>query len=110
MRKGKSDLLHGTLDLLILKALASESIHGWAIARHIQHLSGEVLEVGQGSIYPALYRLEDREWIASRWGVAESGRRAKFYFLTRRGEKHLALEEAQWRSFFTAVNRVLGSA
>jgi PadR family transcriptional regulator PadR len=110
LKKGKSDLLHGTLDLLILKTLASESMHGWAISRHIQQLSGEVLEVGQGSIYPALYRLEDREWIASEWGVAESGRRAKFYFLTRRGTKHLAMEEAQWQSFSMAVNRVLDTA
>jgi transcriptional regulator len=110
LTKKKPDLLHGTLELLILKALAERSIHGWGIAKHIQYLSQDVLEIGQGSLYPALYRLEDRGWIKATWGVAETGRRAKFYSLTRRGAKQLAAEEAQWEAFSLAVNRVLGSA
>ena len=110
MGKGKPDLLHGTLELLILKTLAIQSMHGWGIAKHIHLLSQDVLEIGQGSLYPALYRLEDREWIQAKWGVAETGRRAKFYSLTRRGIKQLASEEAHWEAFSLAVNRVLGSA
>lgn len=109
MRKGKPDLLHGTLELLILKTLAVQDMHGWGIAKHIQQLSHDVLEIGQGSLYPALYRLEDRGWIEAAWGVAETGRRAKFYSLTRRGARELASEEAHWEAFSLAVNRVLGS-
>ena len=109
MKKGKPDLLHGTLELLILKTLANQSMHGWAISKHIQQLSDEVLEVGQGSLYPALYRLEGRGWIKASWGISESGRRAKFYALTRAGTKQLVSEEAYWEEFFTAVNRVLGT-
>jgi PadR family transcriptional regulator PadR len=109
LRKGKPDLLHGTLELLILKTLAVQDMHGWGIAKHIQQLSHDVLEIGQGSLYPALYRLEDRGWIEAAWGVAETGRRAKFYSLTRRGARELASEEAHWEAFSLAVNRVLGS-
>ena len=110
MKKGKPDLLHGTLELLILKTVAIQPMHGWGIAKHIQQISDEVLEIGQGSLYPALYRLEDREWIKPEWGVAETGRRAKFYSITRQGSKQLASEEAHWLAFSGAVNRVLDSA
>ena len=109
MKKGKADLLHGTLELLILKTLAIRDLHGWAISKHIQQLSDDVLEVGQGSLYPALYRLEDRGWIEATWGVAETGRRAKFYTLTRQGRKQLAREEAHWNAFHTAVSKVLAT-
>ncbi len=107
MKKPKADLLHGTLDLLILKSLAIASMHGWAISKHIKQVSADVLEVNQGSLYPGLYRLEDRGWIDSKWGIAPSGRKAKFYSLTRRGRKQLAVEGAYWRDFYLAVNRVL---
>jgi transcriptional regulator len=110
VKKGKPELLHGTLELLILKTLAVQPMHGWAISKHIQQISRDVLEIGQGSLYPALYRLEDREWIKAKWGVADSGRRAKVYSLTPRGVKQLANEEAQWEAFALAVGRVLGSA
>ena len=109
MKKGKPELLHGTLELLILKTLAVQPMHGWGISKHIQQISEDVLEIGQGSLYPALYRLEDREWIKAKWGVADTGRRAKVYSLTKRGMKHLATEEANWEAFSLAVNRVLGS-
>jgi transcriptional regulator len=110
VKKGKPELLHGTLELLILKTLAVQPMHGWGISKHIQQISEDVLEIGQGSLYPALYRLEDREWIKAKWGVADTGRRAKVYSLTRRGEKQLTNEEAQWEAFSRAVNRVLGTA
>ena len=109
MKKGKPDHLHGILDLLILRTLSDQPMHGWAISRTIQSLSRDVLEVGQGSLYPALYRLEDRGWIESVWGVSESGRRARFYSITRQGSTQLASEEADWKRFFTAVNWVLGA-
>jgi len=107
MKKSKADLLHGTLDLLVLKSLALAPMHGWAISKHIKQVSEEVLEVNQGSLYPALYRLEDRGWIDSKWGIAPSGRKAKFYSLTRHGRKQLAVEDAYWRNFYLAVNRIL---
>jgi transcriptional regulator len=110
VKKGKPELLHGTLELLILKTLAVQPMHGWAISKHIQQISQDVLEIGQGSLYPALYRLEDREWIKAKWGVADTGRRAKVYSLTPRGVKQLANEEAHWEAFSLAVSRVLGSA
>jgi transcriptional regulator len=110
VKKGKPELLHGTLELLILKTLAVQPMHGWGISKHIQQISEDVLEIGQGSLYPALYRLEDREWIKAKWGVADTGRRAKVYSLTKRGTKQLATEEAHWETFSLAVNRVLGSA
>lgn len=109
MAKTKADLLHGTLDLLILKCLALDSMHGWAISKHIKQVSEEVLEVNQGSLYPALYRLEDRGWISAQWGITDTGRRAKIYALTRQGRKQLAKEESHWASFSLAVNRVLGT-
>lgn len=110
MGKGKPDLLHGTLDLLILRSLSVSPLHGWGISKHIQSLSEAVLEVNQGSLYPALYRLEDRGWIQAEWGTTETGRRAKIYSLTRNGRKQLEKEESQWAAFSLAVNRILGTA
>ena len=110
MGKGKPDLLHGTLDLLILRSLSLSPMHGWAISKHIQFISEDVLEVNQGSLYPALYRLEGRGWIEAEWGITTTGRRAKVYSLTRAGKKRLAQEESHWEAFSLAVNRVLGTA
>lgn len=107
MGKSKPDLLHGTLDLLILQSLADGPMHGWAISRHIRDTSDSVLEVNQGSLYPALYRLEKRGWVSASWGVSEKGRRAKFYSLDSEGSERLAMEEEHWRAFYLAVNRVL---
>jgi transcriptional regulator len=103
----KTDLLQGTLDVLILKTLASAPMHGWGIAQRIQQLSQEVLQVNQGSLYPALYRLEAKGWIRSDWGNSENNRRAKFYELTRSGRRQLAEETAGWERFAAAVGRVL---
>ena len=86
------------------------SMHGWAVSKHIQLISEDVLEVNQGSLYPALYRLEDRGWISAEWGTTDTGRRAKIYKLTKVGRKELATEESQWEAFTLAVNRVLGTA
>lgn len=110
MGKRKPDLLHGTLDLLILRSLSQGDMHGWGISKHIQSISERVLEVNQGSLYPALYRLEDRGWIAAQWGVTGTGRKAKIYRLTKAGRKQLAQEESNWAAFSLAVNRVLGTA
>jgi PadR family transcriptional regulator PadR len=100
-------LLQGTLDLLILKTLQAGPAHGWDIAQRILQVSEEVLRVGQGSLYPALHRLEDQEWIASDWGASENNRRAKFYRLTPAGRKHLAAETAGWERFAGAVALIL---
>ena len=106
----KSDLLQGTLDLLILRTLASGEQHGWGISRRLQQLSGDVLQVNQGSLYPALYRLEQQGWIASSWGDSENNRRARFYRLTRSGRRQLAEETATWERIAGAVARVLQRA
>ncbi len=106
----RTDLLQGTLDLLILKTLALGPLHGWGISKRIRERSRDVLQVNQGSLYPALYRLEDRGWIESEWGVSPEGRRAKFYRLTAEGRKQFAAERAQWRIFATAVDEVLQGA
>jgi PadR family transcriptional regulator PadR len=106
----RADLLQGTLDLLILKTLALGALHGWGISKRIRERSRDVLQVNQGSLYPALYRLEDRGWIESEWGVSPEGRRAKFYRLTADGRKQFAAERAQWRVFATAVDEVLQGA
>ena len=103
----RADLLQGTLDLLILKTLVIGPLHGWGISKRIRQLSRDVLEVNQGSLYPALYRLEDRGWIASDWGVSSEGRRAKLYHLTAAGRQQFADERAQWRRFSNAVDHVL---
>jgi PadR family transcriptional regulator PadR len=105
-----TDLLQGTLDLLILKTLALESMHGWGVAQRIQLISKEVLQIGQGSLYPALHRLEYKGWIQSDWGSSENNRRAKFYSLTRKGKKQLDIELESWRRLSTAVGLVLAQA
>jgi transcriptional regulator len=110
MGKGKSEHLHGALELLILRSLAVNPMHGWGISKYIQQVSEGLLEVNQGSLYPALYRLEDRGWIEAEWGLAPTGRRAKVYSLTGPGRKQLGREESEWSAFSQAVNRVLGQA
>jgi transcriptional regulator len=105
-----SDLLQGTLDLLILKTIASEPLHGWGIAKRIQALSGEVLAVGQGSLYPALHRLEQQGWIRAEWRDSELGRSAKFYSLTRDGRKQLERELETWNRLSSAVRLVIQNA
>jgi len=101
------DLLQGTLDLLILKALSWGPAHGYAVARWIEQLTGSVLQVGEGSLYPALHRLEERGWVASEWRVSEHNRRAKFYRLTAKGREQLRAEAAPWVDFVAAVGKVL---
>lgn len=103
----KSDLLQGTLDLLILRTLALGQMHGWGIAQRIQQISRDVLQVNQGSLYPALARLEVAGWLDSRWGTSENNRQAKFYSLTRTGHARLEEETANWERVSAAVGRVL---
>jgi transcriptional regulator len=105
-----SDLLQGTLDLLILQTLALEPMHGWGVAQRIQQLSKDVLQIGQGSLYPALYRLEYKGWIRSEWQVTENNRKAKYYRLTPTGKKQLAAELAAWDRLSLAIAAVLGRA
>ena len=105
--KDKSDVLQGTLDMLVLKALQLEPMHGWGITERIEQWSEHVLQLGQGTLYPALYRLERQGLIHSEWKVTENNRRARFYALTREGRKHLADELAQWRRMSQAINLVL---
>ena len=105
----RADLLQGTLDLLILKTLVLGPLHGWGISKRIRQLSSDVLDVGQGSLYPALYRLEEQGLIRAEWGVSPEGRRAKFYTLTASGKKKFAAERSQWRLFAGAVEQVLGA-
>jgi PadR family transcriptional regulator PadR len=107
MAKDKPELLQGTLDLLVLKSLQLEPQHGFAIAQRIQQLSSDVLRVEQGSLYPALYRLEEAGWIKADWGTSENNRTAKYYALTRTGRRHLEAEEASWARLSGAVNQVL---
>jgi PadR family transcriptional regulator len=101
------DLVQGTLDLLILKSLALEPLHGWAIARRIRQLSNEVLLVQQGSLYPALQRLEHQGWIRAKWGVSDQNRRAKYYALTRAGQKQLEKEAELWERLAAAITLVV---
>ncbi|HLX07084.1 MAG TPA: PadR family transcriptional regulator [Thermoanaerobaculia bacterium] len=110
MVSGKTDMLQGTLDLLILRTLALEPQHGWGIAQRIQQISRDVLSVTQGSLYPALYRLEEQGAIAAEWGISENNRRAKFYRLTRAGAHQLERETESWERFAAAVARVLRTA
>jgi PadR family transcriptional regulator PadR len=105
----RTDLLQGTLDLLVLKTLILGSLHGWGISKRIRQLSDNVLQVQQGSLYPALYRLEDSGWIKSEWGISPEGRRAKFYSLTAKGRRQLADESKSWRLFSNAVEQVLAA-
>ena len=107
MAKDKPDLLQGTLDLLVLKSLQLEPQHGFGIAQRIQQLSSDVLRIEQGSLYPALYRLEERGWIRADWGTSDNNRKAKYYELTRTGRRRLETEEASWARLSGAVNQVL---
>jgi transcriptional regulator len=107
MAKTKSDLLQGTLDMLILKTLALEPMHGWGVSQRIQQISSGVLNINQGSLYPALYRLEDQGWIASEWGSSDNNRQAKYYRLTRAGRKQLDEETANWQRLSAAIEQVL---
>lgn len=106
----KSDLLQGTLDLLILKTIARQPLHGWGISKRIRESSADALQVNQGSLYPALYRLEERGWVKAQWGTSPEGRRAKFYSLTAAGKKQLGAEQTSWRRFVSAVDLVLEGA
>jgi PadR family transcriptional regulator, regulatory protein PadR len=102
-----TDLLQGTLDLLIMKTVALQPMHGWGIAQRIRQVSEEVLQVNQGALYPALHRLEQQGWIKAKWGESENNRRAKFYELTRDGVKYLEQQEAQWNRLSGAIDLVL---
>ena len=104
------DLPQGTLDLLILRTLSLESLHGWAVSERIQQISSDVLRVQQGSLYPALHRLERRGWIKAEWDVSDNNRKAKFYRLTRAGQKRLEQETANWERLSAAITRVLRMA
>jgi transcriptional regulator len=105
-----SDLLQGTLDLLILKTIAQQPLHGWGISKRIQLLSGDVLSVGQGSLYPALHRLEQQGWIKAEWKDSDLGRPAKFYALTRDGKKQLERELKTWERLSSAVQLLIENA
>jgi len=105
-RQQKADLLQGTLDMLILKAVSLGPLHGYGIIQRIRQMSGEMLNVEQGSLYPALYRIEQKGWLSSKWETNETGRRAKFYTLTRAGRRHLDEEEASWDRLVLAVAKV----
>ena len=102
-----TDLVQGTLDLLILKTIALEPMHGWAIAQRIRHVSKNVLQVNQGALYPALHRLEQQGWIQAKWGESENNRRAKYYSLTKAGQKYLKSEESNWERLSSAIGLVL---
>ena len=107
MARERTDLLQGTLELLILKTLARESMHGYGIVQRIHETAEDLLKVEDGSLYPALYRMEERGWIKSEWGVSENNRRAKFYKLTRAGQKQLEAERANWDRISKAVTKIL---
>ena len=103
----QTDLIQGTLDLLILKTIALEPMHGWAVAQRIQQISNELLKVQQGSLYPALHRLEHQGWITAEWGTSDANRRARFYSLTKAGRKQLETEVSKWERLSAGVNLVL---
>jgi transcriptional regulator len=106
----KNDLIQGTLDMLILRVLNRGEMHGWGIAERIGQLSNDVLSVGEGSLYPALYRMQDKGWIESEWGQSDNNRRAKYYRLTKAGRKQLGSEKETWDRLVTAVAEVMTSA
>ena len=106
----KSDLLQGTLDVLILKVVALGPIHGYAIAQRLQQMSGDVLQVQQGSLYPALHRLEKRRWLRAEWAASDTGREARFYSLTKLGRKQLEDQRANWDRLSAAISGILGTA
>ena len=110
MSDRRADLLQGTLDLLILKTLALGPHHGWGVSQRIQQMSRDVLQVNQGSLYPALHRLEHKGWIEAEWGASENNRKAKFYSLTNRGRAQLETEVEQWNRFSEAVQWILEAA
>jgi PadR family transcriptional regulator, regulatory protein PadR len=105
-----TDLVQGTLDLLIMRTIASEELHGWAIAQRIQQLSNDVLQVNQGSLYPALQRLERQGWLTADWGMSETNRRARFYKLTAAGKRRLEQERADWDRLSAAISLVMRTA
>jgi PadR family transcriptional regulator PadR len=110
MAESRIDLPQGTLDLMILKTLALEPQHGWAISERIRQMSGDVVDVPQGSLYPALHRLERRGWIKAHWASTDNNRKAKYYELARSGKKQLALETANWQKLAAAMTQILESA
>jgi PadR family transcriptional regulator PadR len=110
MPKPDTDMLRGTLDMLILKVVAMEPMHGWGISERIQQVSDDALRVNQGSLYASLHRLTREGWIRSEWRVSENNRRARYYSLTRAGEKQLGLEHGAWVRLSGAVNRIMGMA
>ena len=110
MSQPAADLLQGTLDMLILRTLALGPMHGWGIAQRIQQISQDVLRVQQGSLYPALHRLEQQGWITAEWGDSENNRRARFYRLTKAGRKQLEVEVSNWERLSAAIGRVLETA
>lgn len=107
MSSAQSDLLQGTLDMLILKIVSPGPIHGYAISRRIRQISEDVLQIKQGSLYPALHRLENRGWLKAEWGESETGREAKFYSLTRAGRRRLELEASNWERLSNAIGLIL---
>lgn len=109
MTRSRTDLLQGTLDLLVLKTLSTGARHGWGISQRIQQMSKEVLQVNQGSLYPALHRLEQQGWIRARWGKSENNRQAKYYELTARGRRQLDEETENWVRLSTAVAGIVGA-
>jgi transcriptional regulator len=109
MSSHSSDVLRGTLDLLVLKTLALEPMHGWGISQRIQQMSRGVLDVNQGSLYPALQRVEQNGWITSEWRTTENNRQARYYRLTPQGKRALGIETAQWRRYVDAVDLILGT-
>lgn len=110
MTKTRTDLLQGTLELLILKTLARDSMHGYGIAQRIHEAVDDLLKIEDGSLYPALYRMEERGWVTAEWGVSENNRRAKFYKLTRAGRKQLDAEASNWDRIAKAISRILQTA
>ena len=110
MAKQKTELLQGTLDMLILKALAGGAMHGYGVGQRIELLAEDMLKVEEGSLYPALYRLEERGWISSEWGKSDNNRRARFYALTAKGRRQLGVEEENWRRLVMAVSKVMQTA
>ncbi len=110
MAKSQSDLLPGTLDMLVLQTIASGPRHGYAIAKHIRAVSRDVLDVEQGSLYPALFRMQRKGWIKPKWGTSETGRRVKLYSLTRSGRQQLLQQESAWTTLVQAIQRVMSGA
>ena len=110
MTKQKPELPQGTLDMLVLKALSLGPMHGYGVGQRIGQLAEEMLKVEEGTLYPALYRIEQRGWIASEWGMSDNNRRARFYRLTRSGKKQLGIEEAQWSQLSLAIGKILRTA